>query len=226
MREDLDALVDTRLGYLRAGLDRRGDRSEQPPPHGVARRRDPGVGLRVGVGQRQKHARERDSIGDAVVDTHDHRHPGAEAVDQIPIPQRLAAIQRTRDQVADELLERTLVAGRRKREVVDVKIEVEVRIILPRRDPDPHTRLGDQLAKPWNGSTRRDRKISLTRSTSTGSSNHSSALTTIRFVGRSMCSQAASALLIRCALITAPLGPAGSSECTAHLPHRSPPHRP
>jgi hypothetical protein len=30
-----------------------------------------------------------------------------------------------------------------------VKIEVEVRIILPRWDPDAQTRLRDELAKPW-----------------------------------------------------------------------------
>ena len=28
-------------------------------------------------------------------------------------------------------------------------IEVEVRIIVPRRDPDAQTRFADQLAKPW-----------------------------------------------------------------------------
>jgi hypothetical protein len=97
--EDLDTLMDTRLGKPRARLDRRDDRAERTPPGALARRGDPGV--RVRIGQRQQHARERDPVGDAVVDAHDHRHPGAEAVDQVPIPQRLAAIQRTRDQVAD-----------------------------------------------------------------------------------------------------------------------------
>lgn len=56
----------------------------------------------------------------AVVDAHDHRHPGAEPVDEVPIPQRLAAIERTRDQVADQRLERALVPERRNGEVVDV----------------------------------------------------------------------------------------------------------
>ena len=141
MGEDLNALVNARLGKPRAGLYRRGDRAKPAPPAALARRRDPRVGVRIG--QREQHARERDPIGDAVVDAHDHRRPGAEAFDQVPIPERLVAIQRTRDQVADELLERALVPRGGYREVVDVKIEVEVRIILPGRDPHPHTRLAD-----------------------------------------------------------------------------------
>jgi hypothetical protein len=55
----------------------------------------------------------------------------------MPVPERLAAIQRPRDQVADEILERALVTGRRNRDAVDVKIKV---------------------------ATKRDRGISLTRS--------------------------------------------------------------
>jgi hypothetical protein len=47
VREDLDALVHARLGKLRAGLDRRDDRAEPTPPAAVARRRDPGVGVRI-----------------------------------------------------------------------------------------------------------------------------------------------------------------------------------
>jgi hypothetical protein len=77
------------------------------------------------------------------VDAHDHRHPGAEAVDEVPVPERLAAIERTRDQVADQRLERAFVSGRGNREVVDVKLQVEVRIVLPRRDPNPKTPLRD-----------------------------------------------------------------------------------
>ena len=95
----------------------------------VVVRRDARIGF--GVGERQHHPRERDPVRDAVVHSHDQRRALAESVDHVVVPERPVAVERHRHEIADELLERALIARRRKRDVVHVVLEGEVRVVLP-----------------------------------------------------------------------------------------------
>lgn len=56
------------------------------------------------IGHRQQDTRQRDAVGDAVVDSQQQRATGSVAVDEVGVPQRLVAIQRRRREIADELL--------------------------------------------------------------------------------------------------------------------------
>ena len=85
------------------------------------------------VGERQHHARERDAVGDAVMDADEDRAAGAEVVDQIDLPQRAGVVERRRDAVRDEVLERRAVVRRGQRHVMEVQLRVEVRVVLPVR---------------------------------------------------------------------------------------------
>jgi hypothetical protein len=58
-----------------------------------------------------------------VVHPHDQGAALAEPIDHVVVPERPAAVERHRHQVADKLLERALVSGRRKRNVVHVMFE-------------------------------------------------------------------------------------------------------
>ena len=72
-----------------------------------------------------------DPVGDAVVHADDHRRPVAETVDHVGVPQRPGAVQRHGHQVADQLLQRGAIAGRRQRKMVHVVLEREVWVVLP-----------------------------------------------------------------------------------------------
>ena len=92
---------------------------------------------RVGlaVGQRQHHARQRDAVGDAVVDPEEHGAALAIALDQVHVPERARGVERRGDQVADELLEGGLVTRGGKSQPVHVLLDVELRVVLEARGP-------------------------------------------------------------------------------------------
>jgi hypothetical protein len=124
----LDALVSQPLGSVH---DRAGERSD-PAPLAVLGNQvvggcDTGVGLVVG--ERQHDPGQRDPVRDAV------RHPRvdggatAEAVDEERLPQRLGPVERHAHPVADEPLERRLVARRRQGDLPDVPVEGEVGVV-------------------------------------------------------------------------------------------------
>ena len=98
-------------------------RSQHRAQRGVVRRRRrrcPGPGSPA-VGRREHHARERDAVADGVVDARQHGGAGAEALDQVDVPQRAPVVQRRGGQVADELAQRVAVVRRRQRDPVEVR---------------------------------------------------------------------------------------------------------
>ena len=136
VHEHLEPLVGERSDCGATGMKRARGRTghdgPQPAPTGS---RD-GVGrldarVRLGVGEREQHARERDPIGDAVVHARVQDASLAVAVDQVEVPQRLRAVERRGHQVADQLLQRGAVAGRGQGDVMQVQLAVEVRVVLP-----------------------------------------------------------------------------------------------
>ena len=147
---------------------------------------------RSAVGQRQHHARERDAVGDAVVHPHEHRGAGAEAVDEVHLPQRARAVERRGDAVGDEGLERRRSPGAGSA----TWWKCSSRSSSASSQCGPVRPSTGRWRKRSNRSTSRSRTTSCSAAQSTGSSNHSTLLMTIRLVGRSMCSQAASALVM------------------------------
>jgi hypothetical protein len=128
VRQRLDALV--RDGSRRAR--HRLDEAHQPAARAALCRRDPRVRLSA-VGQREQHARERDAVGDAVVDPHQHRAARPVVVDQVDLPRRPAPVERHRNAIADELLQRAPVVRSGQRHVVEVQLGVELVVVLPAR---------------------------------------------------------------------------------------------
>ena len=108
-------------------------------------RGDPGIRLRVG--QRQHHPRERDPVRDAVVHAVDDRRAVAEPVHHVRVPQGPVSVERHRHQVPDEFLERGAVARGGKREVMEVVLERVVRIVLPPGSTEREAALDDSLAE-------------------------------------------------------------------------------
>ena len=163
----------------------------------VIGRRDPGV--RRLVGEREQDAAERDPVGDAVVDPADQRGAIAVAVDELELPEGLRAIERAGHQVGDEDLERGAVARRGQRDAMEVKVEVEVRVVLPVRPRERRPPLHHPLAKPGKALDHPlPDRLAAPPPSPGGWSNQSTPVITIRLVGWSMCSQAASACDIRC----------------------------
>ena len=58
---------------------------------------------------------------------------GADALDQVDLPQRAAVVERRGREVADERAQRLAVVRRRQRDPVEVVVGVEVRVVLPVR---------------------------------------------------------------------------------------------
>jgi hypothetical protein len=128
MEERLDSLVDDGAGEP----DRAAEGRE--PRAAVEARTGRDAGIRLGpVGERHHHAREGDSVGDAVMDPHQDRAPGSVVVDQVDLPQRPGAVERRTGAVADELLECRAVVRCGQRHVMEVDVRIEVRVVLPVR---------------------------------------------------------------------------------------------
>ena len=116
------------------------------------------------------------------------------ALQQVDVPERLGPVHRHCDEVRDELLQRSAVAGGRHAAAMDVQGEVEVRVVLPMRGGARgarQRRAGGSAGTARSGARAAPPAVA---GQSMGSSNHSTELMTMRFVGRSMCSHAASAV--------------------------------
>jgi hypothetical protein len=85
------------------------------------------------VGEVEEHARQGDAVGDAVVQPDHQRAAAAAALDQVDLPQRAVVVEVARHEIADELLQCALVAGRGERDAMDVQRQVEVVVVLPMR---------------------------------------------------------------------------------------------
>ena len=88
------------------------------------------------VSQREQHARQRDAIGDAVVQARDYGRVAHRAVDQVELPRRARHVQRRLEQVADEVGEARLAVGHQSA-WHDVGRQVEVRVVAPHRLAEP-----------------------------------------------------------------------------------------
>ena len=127
----------------------------------------------------------------AVVHAHEHRGAGAVAVDQVDLPQRARLVQRHGGQVP------TSACSARGPRAPGARADGSAASGRSRGRP-PSGRRSRRRGRA-GGSGRSGRRCARgttarSASQSTGSSNHRTLLITIRFVGRSMCSQAASAL--------------------------------
>ena len=116
---------------LRSAQQRRGEAEARAVVLG--RPADPGRGRGRAVGQEQHHPRERDAVGDAVMNAEQDGRARFESVDEVDLPQRAVALQRCRDTVGDERLQRGPVVRRRQRDVVEVQLGIEARVVLPVR---------------------------------------------------------------------------------------------
>jgi len=71
---------------------------------------------------------QRNAIGNAVVQAHQQRAALPIMLDVVHLPQRLGEIERRAHQVADKFLQRGLVARRRQRDTMNVRIEIKIMI--------------------------------------------------------------------------------------------------
>lgn len=106
------------------------------------------------VGQREQHTRERDAVGDAVVQAREHRRAACVTLDQMDLPQRHVARQRQRDLLGDVLLQLRVAARRRQARVDEVirHVEVTVRPPRPAQQPALHHALpeaGEAVDEPF-----------------------------------------------------------------------------
>jgi hypothetical protein len=115
------------------------------------------------------------------------------ALQEIDAPQRLGPVEWRRDEVGHELLQRAPVTRCRDAATVDMQIEVEAAVVLTcgggptvRR---PHVGASAESSRPCARAARPASPPSRA-----ARRNHSTELMTIRLVGRSICSQAASAV--------------------------------
>ena len=133
MPHDVDRLVCERAGRATERAERRA--AVRGGEHVAVRGR-------LAVGQRQHHAREGDAVGDAVVHPREHRRAVSVAVDQVDLPQRARAVERHRDAVRDEGLQRRAVTRRGQRDVVDVQVEIELDVLPVRARSGPRPGAG------------------------------------------------------------------------------------
>ena len=121
------------------------------------------------VGHRQQYLHERDSVGIAVMDAHDHRAAAAVILDHVELPARPRRIERRRRKAADERLQLALAGRPRKRHVNHVVIEIEVGGGLPERagrrfngtlkeTTEPDEPLGNHGAQRIDGHRLRERE--------------------------------------------------------------------
>ncbi len=88
-----------------------------------------------------------EAVDGRVVDLGQHRHDAVlEPVDQIQLPQRPGAVERPGDDPRHLLGELLVGARRRQRELADVEVEVEVRVVDPVRVVEAERHLGQTPA--------------------------------------------------------------------------------
>ncbi len=88
--------------------------------------------LRREVEQQAHDLRARQPVDDGVVDLREHRRvPGAQAVDEVQLPQRPRAVQRPGDDARDLRGELRVGAGPGEGELAHVVVEVEVVVVDP-----------------------------------------------------------------------------------------------
>ncbi len=186
-----DGVAQGRARMLRGACEHPGEPRRAAEPRAAVRAdiREAALVSRVlVVGQRQHHLREGDAVRDRVVHAHEHRAAGAVAVDQADLPQRARPV------------ERASRPGRRRAPAARCRSPGAGSASRWKCRSGSKSATSSQLppAGRWRKrskrSTMRSRKTARQRSQSIGSPNHITLLITIRLVGRSMCSQAASAL--------------------------------
>ena len=92
------------------------------------------MGLVKRVGERApKNVKELSSLRQRLMQARQHRAAAPIPLDQIILPGRLREIQRHAHDVADQLLERRLVARRGQRHAMNVRADIEIWIGLPAR---------------------------------------------------------------------------------------------
>jgi hypothetical protein len=163
---DGDAFFDQRRPGLSRKLKSTGERphrfGERIVGRALARwrryrpRSSPGA---IGVGQRQHHLDQRDTIGVAMMDAHDQCAAAVEAFDQVKPPQRPAGIERCASQRADEGLELRLSGAARQHDSLQVIREIELVVGLPvaacrglqralTKAPEAQKAVGQRLVQP------------------------------------------------------------------------------
>jgi hypothetical protein len=143
---DVDRLAEQRPGPFDGGREGRFERRQDRIPDValalaracfLAGRDCAGRGLdrRVGgfVGKRLHDADQRDAVGDAVVDAHDHRRAAEVVVDELELPQRLAGIERLADHLGHQFLQFRLSAFAGQGGAQHMRFEFEIGVVFPER---------------------------------------------------------------------------------------------
>ena len=87
--------------------------------------------LRSVVGERQRHAGQRDAVADRVVDAENRRRAVFVVLDDVDLPQRVIGVERSCGKLADQALQSGLAAAAGKTHAAEVAREVEMRILAP-----------------------------------------------------------------------------------------------
>jgi hypothetical protein len=104
-----------------------------------------GGALRRVVGHPEQHPHQRDAVGDAVVDPGHHRAAAAVVLDVLELPQRLREVERRAHERADHLLQLGLAPGVGQGDPLQVRAQVEGRVVHPARPDAGDRRLDDLL---------------------------------------------------------------------------------
>ena len=83
------------------------------------------------VCERHRHAGQRDAVADRVVDAENRRYAAFVVFDDVDLPQRVIGVERSCGELADQALQRGLVAAAGKTHAAEVTLEVEMRILAP-----------------------------------------------------------------------------------------------
>ena len=106
--------------------------------------------LRAQVEQGTHDLGTRHPVDDRVVDLRHHGLvPALEAVDQVELPQRAGAVERARHDPRHLLGQLRVAAGRRQRQLADVVLEIEVRIVDPVRVVERERHFLQPPAEGW-----------------------------------------------------------------------------
>ena len=133
MAREIERSAKRRRRSLRSGVDRRHDRRHQVLQPAFLLVREPrSMPLeRRSVDQRHRDPHQSNAIGDRMMHAEHHGRPAVVFFDDMYGPEWMVGIERLRGELADEALERRLVAAPRQVDPFDVVGEIEVRVVAP-----------------------------------------------------------------------------------------------
>jgi hypothetical protein len=102
------------------------------------------------VEQPEQEQRAADPVDRGVMDFHNEREAAAlQALDHPHLPERVVAAQRHLGDPRDQFEQLALAAGRGQRRAVQVRVEVEVRVVGPHGVADPERHADELAPQEW-----------------------------------------------------------------------------